>query len=47
MNVIYEIHFEIKNLNNFKDWLIDCWIGRHLNNTDENFKLFSEWGRKV
>jgi hypothetical protein len=24
-----------------------CWIGRHLNNTDEGFKLFSEWSRKV
>jgi len=47
MNVIYEIHFEIGNLNNFKDWLSVCWIGRHLNNTDEGFKLFSEWSRKV
>ena len=24
MNVIYEIHFEIGNLNNFKDWLSVC-----------------------
>ena len=24
-----------------------CWIGRHLNNTNEGFKLFSEWSRKV
>ena len=24
-----------------------CWIGRHLNNTDEGFKLFSDWSRKV
>ena len=47
MNVIYEIHFEIGNLNNFKDWLSVCWIGRHLNNTDEGFKLFSDWSRKV
>ena len=47
MNVIYEIHYEIGNLNNFKDWLSVCWIGRHLNNTDEGFKLFSEWSRKV
>jgi hypothetical protein len=37
MNVIYEIHFVIGNLNNFKDWLSVCWIGRHINNTDEDF----------
>ena len=47
MNVIYEIHYEIGNLNNFKDWLSVCWIGRHPNNTDEGFKLFNEWSRKV
>ena len=47
MTVIYEIHFEIGNLKNFKDWLSVCWLGRHLNNTDEGFKLFSEWSRKV
>jgi hypothetical protein len=47
MNVIYEIYFEIGNLNNFKDWLSVCWIGRHLNRTDEGFKSFSEWSLKV
>ena len=43
----YAENFEIGNLNNFKDWLSVCWIGRHLNNTDEGFKLFSKWSRKV
>ena len=47
MNVIYYIHFQKGNLNNFKDWLSVNWIGRHLNNTDEGFKLFYNWSRKV
>ena len=47
MNVIYEIHYHYGSLNNFKDWLGVCWIGRHLNNTDEGFKLFYKWSRKV
>jgi hypothetical protein len=47
MNVIYEIHFDIRNLSNFKDWLSVCWIGRPLNNTNEGSKLFSEWSKKV
>jgi hypothetical protein len=47
MKIIYEIHFGIGNLNNFKDWLSVYWIGQHLNNTDEDLKLFSECSRKV
>ena len=47
MNVIYEIHYKYGSLNNFKDWLGVCWIGRHLNNSDEGFKLFYNWSKKV
>jgi hypothetical protein len=47
MNKIYEIHFLKGSFNNFNDWLSVCWIGRHLNNTEEGFNLFYEYGKKV
>ena len=47
MNIIYKIHYEKGNLNHFEEWKSVLWIGRHLNNTDEGFKLFLKYSRMV
>ena len=47
MNKIYEIHFLKGNFTNFNSWVSVCYIGRHLNNTEEGFNLFYEYGKKV
>ena len=47
MDKIYEIHFLKGNFTNFNSWVSVCYIGRHLNNTEEGFNLFYEYGKKV
>jgi hypothetical protein len=47
MNVIYEIFFNAGYFDDFPRWKNIAYMSRHLNNTEESFKLFYKWGKKV
>jgi tRNA A37 threonylcarbamoyladenosine biosynthesis protein TsaE len=46
MRVIYEILLDAKYFDDYGKWIQVAYIGRHLNNTEEGFKLFDEFSRK-
>ena len=48
MDVIYDIYFKNgDHFNEYDNWLSMAYIGRHLNNTEEGFKLFDKYSRMI
>jgi hypothetical protein len=44
---IYSILSEANMFESYDDWFKVAYVGRHINNTEEGFKLFDEFSRKV
>ena len=47
MNIIYKIFYENKMFDEYNDWINVAYMGRHINNTEDSFKLFDKYSRKV
>ena len=47
MESIYNILFDAGLFNKYKDWLSVGYMGRHLNNSEQSFKLYDKYSRKV
>jgi hypothetical protein len=47
MKLIYKIFFEKKYFDTYNNWINIAYMARHLNNTEESFKLFDKYSRKV
>ncbi len=45
MNSLYKIYYGQGYMNNYDTWKRVLWVGRHLNNSDEGFKLFLKYSR--
>ena len=45
MNSVYKIYYDKGYMNKYDTWKRVLWVGRHLNNSDEGFKLFSKYSR--
>ena len=47
MKLIYKIFYEKNYFNTYNDWVNVAYMARHLNNSEESFKLFDKYSRKV
>lgn len=47
MELIYDIYFKYNQFNDYDTWRDIAYMSRHLNNTEECFKLFDMYSRKV
>ena len=47
MNSIYKILFNYKYFDIYETWYKVAYMGRHLNNTEQSFKLFNKYSRLV
>jgi len=47
MTAIYDIFYESKLFDSYASWRDIAYISRHLNNSEEGFKLFDKYSRKV
>lgn len=47
MSLIYDIYFKYNQFNSYDTWRDIAYMSRHLNNTEECFKLFDMYSRKV
>ena len=45
MNSLYKIYYDKGYMNKYDTWKRVLWVGRHLNNSDEGFKLFLKYSR--
>ena len=47
MELIYDIYFKYNQFNDYDTWRDIAYMSRHLNNTEDCFKLFDMYSRKV